>query len=198
VAIYLAIGINVTDTSSTAVLPQLTDLLRALTDSQELLLLRVRSVRHLSTVPLVVEEDPKLKPLQSVDLLLPAPVAATTATTKDEQRADPVDQIESSTGAHRLTLSEPDMNSSLAATTTSQVTYQETPVSTHAATEMFVSPREADVALPTQAPTAPESGSIRHVDATDANSVNRNYNFFDELDAKLARLEDQQSESAEL
>lgn len=183
-----------TDSSSTALLPQLTDLLRALTDSQELLLTRVRSVRQLSAMPLVVE-NPKVEFLQPVDLRLPAAVAPTT--TKDEHRAHPLNEIESSTGPRWLTPSEPDVNPSVAATTTSQITWQESPVPTCATTGASTSALETNLALPAQAPAPPESRLISHADTTDADSVNRNYNFFDELDAKLARLRDLKSDSAE-
>jgi hypothetical protein len=44
-------------------------------------------------------------------------------------------------------------------------------------------------------PSPPDERETQQVDPTDAESDNRNYNFFDELDARLAGLGD--AESAE-
>ena len=51
--------------------------------------------------------------------------------------------------------------------------------------------RDEDRGAPAESPTAVEPARPSHLDETDANFANRNYNFFDELDDQLAGLDDE-------
>ena len=92
----VALSSDVTDISSKGLLPQLTDVLHALTDSHELLLCKVRSVRleHMSTVPLVLEESPDAQflVLDFVDSRPPALVDTKTGTRNDVRPAFAIDR----------------------------------------------------------------------------------------------------------
>ena len=94
----MARGSDVTRTSSTGLLPQLTEVLHALCDSHELLLLKLQSVRleHISIVASGTEEFPHTEFLAFVNPGPPA-VDTKTRTANDVHRALPIDVIELST-----------------------------------------------------------------------------------------------------
>ena len=94
----MAIVSDVTRTPSTPLLPQLTEVLHALCDSHELLLLKLQSVRleHISVVASGTEELPHTEFLAFVNPGPPA-VDMKTGMADDVHRALPIDVIELST-----------------------------------------------------------------------------------------------------
>jgi hypothetical protein len=184
----------VTDTSTQGLLPQLTDVLRALTDSHVLLLSKIQTVRleQISAAYPVVEmlgqtsEPP-------VDLRAQSVVDTTTSPVMEVPDAVQIYEVESSASSSGIESSE--------------IETRPTPpvVAAHAADHMVMSqpPAPAEIAtsqdnlvpsVSVPSPSPPlDQRKAEQADPTDAESENRNYNFFDDLDARLAGLGDAES-----
>ena len=192
-----AIVSDVTEMSSKGALPQLTDVLHALTESHELLLSKLQSVQleRASVVPILVEEFPHAHFQDFVDPLLPTHVDAKIDATNDVHREFRVDQIsesDSSTEQIRLASSESDVSPGLAAASP-QVTHSEASAQSRISVEVVTPGCDMHADVPAEGPTPPEWPRDLHTDQTGADSANRNYNFFDELDATLAHLKNPES-----
>ncbi len=191
-----------TDISSKGLLPQLTDVLHVFTDSHQLLLCKVRSVRleHMSSWPLAVEKSLHTQFADFVDSCPLALVATKTGTRNDTYRAFGVDRTETGKGPSSPASSDSDLSADLAPAS-AEVTHPKAPVhwctSTGTSTEIVTPRHDTDAAIPTQAPTPPEGPTSALADTNSAESANRNYNFFDDLDMRLAALNNPESGSEE-
>ena len=94
-AVRRTVRSGVADISSKGLLPQLTDLLHALTESHELLLSKVQSVRlgHMNVVPSAIGDSPRSPFLAFVDPRPSALVDTKTGTTVNAHRASPIEEI---------------------------------------------------------------------------------------------------------
>jgi hypothetical protein len=204
-----AIGSVVSDVSSKGLLPQLTDVLHALTESQELLFLKLQSVRrqNMSVVPLVIEELPP--PAQFIELHNPRPavlVDTKTGTTKDAYQVPPteqVDEVESRSERGWLASSEPDRHSSEPDTHSSiaaasgLITHSVTPAPLPTRREVVTVDRPKGAALAAGESAPPDLPQTVDADLAGAESTNHDYNFFDDLDATLASLKNPDSGTGE-
>lgn len=197
----MAISSDVTDVvSSKGLLPQLTYVLHALTDSHELLLCKVRSVRleHMSTVPLVLEAFPHAQFVDFVDSCPLRRVETTTGTAKDTHRAFSFDEVDTSTGSTKPASSDSDLSPGLVAAS-AESTYREPPApscaSSCTSTEVVTPDHDMDTGVRAETPTPPREPTTALADQTGADSASCNYNFFDELDARLAHLENPETGS---
>ena len=180
------------DISSKGLLPQLIDVLQALTEGQESLSRKVRDARLEYTCHPApdVERYPQAEPS---DFVAPRSFVVTSPNASIEiRRESPTDNVElgagptSDNGVGNGSLSEPSIGVSAAPVS---VTVPEAaspsnppaPIVTHAGTpadlssEMSARTDRLNSARPGETTTAP---------------LNRDYNFFDELDARLADLQD--------
>jgi hypothetical protein len=182
----------VTDVSTKGLLPQLTDVLRALTDSHALLLSKIQNVRleQISAVYPVVEVHGEFSRSQ-VDLPTQSIVSTTTSPIIEVPEAV---RHEAGTGASssQIDSSEFEMSSGahLAATDdTDHMMTSPSPAAAEVATphDDSVPSVSAGWALP------PDEREAQQEPATDVDSENRDYNFFDELDARIAGLGDEES-----
>jgi hypothetical protein len=191
-----AIGSDVKDISSKGLLPQLTDVLHALTDSHELLLFKLQSVRlgHLNAVPLEIEAFPHAEFLDFVDTRQSALADTKTGATHDVHR-NPADTIESSTEATGRPFIASDVSPRFAAAAAQAD--PETSAQPPATTEAVTPRVDIDAAVPAQAPTPPEWPLAVQSDSNGSESAKDSYNFFDELDARLADLGHPESGSGE-
>ena len=143
--------------SSKGSLPQLTDVLHALTESHELLLFKLQSVRleRASVDPFVVEEFPHAEFQDFVDPRLPAHVDAKIDATNDVHRELQVDQTaesDSPTEQIRWAPSESDVSQGFAAASL-HVTHSETSAQSRRPMEVVTPGRDMDAAVPAEAPT---------------------------------------------
>ena len=172
-----------TEGSSKGLLPQLTDVLHALADSQELLLCKLRSVRLEREVAVgwdVDLEEPHPEFLEVVDQRPSAVVEPLPATASLVRKVTPVLEIEGTDA-----------------------------VNAHGAGLVVTAPGRAPLARDDAPPeemedvhtpaSAPPQGvhSVLGAQPSDTDSLraedeaaNRNYNYFDDLDARLAHLGD--------
>jgi hypothetical protein len=186
----------VADISSKGLLPQLTDVLHALTDSHELLLRKLQSVRlgHINVVPLVFEASPHAEFLDFASPPRPALINSKIDTTSDVHRALAIDAIDESTGLTSRVRSESDVSVGITAATAQA--HAETSVQLRPSAEAVTPCGDRGAAVLAQAPTPPEWPLAVHAASTDSESA-RSYNFFDELDARLADLAHLESSSGE-
>ncbi len=164
------------DRSPKGLLPQLTDVLCALTESQELLLGKLQSVRleHPSVVPTVIFESAHER-ADSVDPPLPLVDSTTISSglTSEVDRSSAIDPAEPSTGT----------------TSSSSFESQETPASASTSATGATALHDVDDAAGADA-TPPMGTRAVPGDPTAATSATHHYNFFDELDTRLAHLDD--------
>ncbi len=186
-----------TDMSSKGLHPQLTDVLEALTNSHELLLLKLRSVRlelvHdgsavISQLPLLTERFDSKGP-GIAEAVAARPV--TRAEDKPDLPADAdqpgpsTDSRESSTGSHPHARPESDLDSHIEPVEFAAQNTAHAPASITTFTR-----RDEDHDAPAGSPGTVESAQPSYLDESEANFANRNYNFFDDLDDQLAELDD--------
>jgi len=181
-------------------LPQLTDLLHALTESHELLLSKVQSVRlgHKNVVHSASSDSPHSPFLAFVDPRPSALVDTKTGTTVNAHRASPIEEIveiKPSTQPSRRAPCGSDVSADFVAAG-AQLTHPGTPGPSAESTYVVKLRHDMDAAIPVPTST-PESPVDVRPDPMGAESEDRNYNFFDELDAKLADLEMPESGSEE-
>lgn len=183
-----------TDVSSKGLIPQLTDVMRALTDAHELLLLRVQTLRreHHSAIHVVIDNPLRLAPPSK----LPArPQALVDAA------------IRGSNGAHHAPrdfggrTNESDKASASNEGTSNAhdagpVDYDDRAAKIESESSSPSLPTignvtgDSDAVLPAPASTPPQPRVGADFDGGDVGSANRNYNFFDELDAQLTYIQD--------
>ena len=191
---------DVTEISSKGLLPHLTDVLHALTDSQELLLRKLQSARlkqrhgdHSS-----IDESQYSRAVADAARRKPTFVQLTvTAATSDGHTAN---HVLEETGQPIPTWSGP---------TEFDATHGATPES---APDLVDTLSKADTTTPSSsaeeplvapshhvepAPTRTSLPNAEHSDAEANEPADRNYNFFDELDVKLTSLRNPESDSRE-
>jgi hypothetical protein len=186
-----------TDVSTKGLLPQLTDVLHALADSHALLLSKIQSVRleHISadySEVEMIEESSGAALGDEVDLVSPTLVDQKTSPKLEVPGAIPIDEVESSRSSNRIASSEFETSPSRAVAATDQADQVATSPSP-ASAEMVTPHGDLVATVSTQTPSLPDGSEAQHVDPAGAGSENRNYNFFDELDARLAGLGDAES-----
>lgn len=180
------------DISSKGLLPQLTDLLHALAESHELLLSKVQTVRlgHIDVVHPASSDSPHGPFLGFVDPRPSALVDTKTSTTVHAHRASPIEEIvdiKPSTEPTRLASCGPDVGADFVAEG-AQLTHAGTPGPSVESTDVVTLRHDMDAGIPVSTST-PEPPVDVHPDPMGADPEDRNYNFFDELDAKLAHLD---------
>ena len=183
-----AIGSGVTDVSSNGLIPQLTGLLHALTDSHELLLGKLRAVRreHDGAGRLVIDRPVHSESLALVDARPPALVEPKTEKTNGQHGIFLIGRTALRKEPDWLALDEPKVGPDVAAQHV-RLAHPTKPAPS-GATSQIVTPRpDMDAGLPAQA--ANPSPALEP-DPSDAGSAHRSYNFFDELDARLIHLRD--------
>ncbi len=189
-----------TDTSAKGLLPQLTEVLYALSDSHELLLRKLQSVRleHMGGDHLSIEESPRAQALADAEQRGPALVEMTIDATTDASRASPSDEIGETTQLTPTWLGPTEFDSSSGVTAESVTGQIDTSVPPGSVTEadVLVPSHERDAAATSQAPI-PTEPSTAHSDPPAAEPTQRNYNFFDDLDVRLTSLTNPESESGE-
>jgi hypothetical protein len=202
----------VTDTSSKGLLPQLTDVLYALTDSHELLLRKLQTVRleRVHGEPVTIEtlrETQRLANAEQLDPALAEMAIATTTVVDDAPQMDASHEVEQTPPPASTPLGrhEPDSGSGVSAV--SALSDGETPMQSRSATEteLLRPSTETEVASPSDDVDAdlsarapmPTDPSIAGTDMSPGESGERNYNFFDDLDARLTSLTNPESDSAE-
>jgi hypothetical protein len=181
----------VTDIPSKGLLPQLIDVLHALTEGQELLSSKVRDARleHSCHSATVVERRPQAEPADDPSSRVSRSpdgsigVHGSPPTSNIELDAGPTSKID---GGGDASSPEPAGGTATAPET---ALIPET-ASRSDASETTATPSSMDAGTPSEA-SARNNGlnSAQPVETTKA-SLNRNYNFFDELDARLADLKD--------
>ena len=191
---------GVTEVSTKGLLPQLTDVLHALTGSHSLLLGTIQSVRleHISAVVSVVEKSRECSdgaPCGDVDAGWASSVERTTSRRLETAGPVPLDEVESSASSSRNDSGEFDTSPEPAVTAT-DVSDEVATLPSPASAEIGPSDRNSVAAVLRQDPSVlrqdpsqreeHEAPEVRGV----AESENRNYNFFDELDTRLAGLRD--------
>jgi hypothetical protein len=183
----------VTDASTKGLLPQLTDVLRALTESHALLLNKIQGVRlaQISAVyPLV--EIPREFSSSQANLGTRSIIDAVTSPNIEGPEAVQIHDVESGASSNRIASSEFE--------TSPGPVIAEIDVADH----MMTSPLPASVeiapphddlaaAVSVRSPLPPDGREAQRTGPPDAEPENRNYNFFDELDARLAGLGDAES-----
>jgi hypothetical protein len=173
------------DVSPKGLLPQLTDVMYALTESQKLLVGKLQRMRleHPDDFPSVIVEETHMEDSDSLDEQLGL-VVSTTATPRlpiQAQQSIAVDARE----PNLRTASESNPGFTMMAARLPH----ETPAPSSTATtgeatfEDVQDADSADVTPPTGTPAVPP-------DPTETTPANRHYNFFDDLDARLAHLEE--------
>ena len=184
-----------TEISSQGLLPQLTDVLHVLTDSHELLRLKLQSVRLEYTN---TEVSPRAQSRDEVD---PRPAALgdpTTDTTSAVRQPFKIDEIEPGAAPGGSASSESDVRASFVAASTQS--HMETPAQPLPPPEVVTPRGDVDDVLHAELPTPGERplaapADQSPADPTGAERANHNYNFFDELDARLGQLQDPDSGS---
>ena len=200
---------DVTDISAKMSLPQLTDVLHALADSHQLLLLKIQSLRmeHMgSETGYVAESSRHVERLQAVEPATSDLFAVTAAERGGDVPGAPDVQIESGLGSNRDAPREretdsrvitheptrPDAPASIPTFVHSRVTNDDAPAQVATSTHVASTVEPATVtgpATPNELSMASEPSPTAQVDAVGATSVDPGYNFFDELDDRLAKLE---------
>jgi hypothetical protein len=166
----------VTDASTKGLFPQLTEVLHALTNSHVLLLNTIQTVRleHISAV---------------------YPVVGSFGEGSDAQIHEYVD-YESEINALPSQAALPEFGRDSRLSVAGTEVADQTVTSPSSASAEIVTPQGEVVApVSERTPLFSDATECQRVDPTDAESENRNYNFFDELDARLAGLGE--TESAE-
>jgi len=178
---------DMTDSSSKGLLPQLIDLLHALTEGQELLTSRVRDAMLESTCHPSPGVERRGEPCDGPrSLMVPSPDAS--IATRREAPRDNVDLgpgPTSASGFENGSLPEP--SNGVRAAPVSGMASEETP------------PSDPPAAVVTHAGPPGDPSNEAHIQTGRLNStqdggeataapLNRDYNFFDELDARLAGL----------
>jgi hypothetical protein len=193
-------GSRVTEASTRGLFPQLTDVLHALTESHAMLLSKVQSLRDEHTndalpVVNVMAGSADTSIGKPVDLRPPPAVEAETSPSSlEEPRAIPVYELSSSSSPSEITASVIDLTPHAAANDYADRDPDRLVTSARPISGEIASPRDRmDPVVSTQ--THPQADRLEAVvsEPTHAESENRNYNFFDELDARLAGLEDAES-----
>jgi hypothetical protein len=200
----------VTDVSSKGLIPQLTDVLHALTDSHERLLVTVQALRqgrgpnrpdhafggHTFPAKPLHSEPPDRTGLQSPSVLGQA--IAPTNGLRDQR---PPREVESVNGSKSLALGEFVARPVIDPLTRNDAETELRPDTAPpplTQSEDVAAQDDPDVAPPPD-PLSPPGGSSNgstngteraHSNGTQTTSGDRNYNFFDELDAKLTDIQD--------
>jgi hypothetical protein len=189
----------VTDFSSKGLLPQLTDVLEAFAESHERLLWRVRELRaEYSPAEASGVGDFSSRSGDSHILGNPALSAGTdTPTTRTQAESPPpLDASEASPESPRHASTDIGVDRGVETPAFGvQLTEERTPASVDAT----AAGRSQQEPAGGQAPaTSVEPIPTQHADQVEAESADRDYNFFDELDDRLARLDqDPPSEPSE-
>jgi hypothetical protein len=158
----------VTDISSEGSLPQLTDVLYLLTDSQDLLLLKIQSMRMEYT------RSARSAPERAPSTVNATPSAERVSTDDNDAHAvrstpAPASPVSNVTNRLPVVTVLPLGDTTLPETTTAESRTAESRTRINAHAEVF-DPVDSAPSIPTD-------------------SANRSYNFFDELDERLADLE---------
>jgi hypothetical protein len=179
---------------SRGLVPQLVDLLHALTASQELLTHRVRNA-HLELLglhPSGVDESWQTQPLDPVEPQLASTAGAISTPTYDLCEPFSADTDEARKAPSALAVAASDSDPSVKGNGVS--------VHHHVVPAPITWPERIasvkDDALEKER-TQPKDFQTTRRDTTGLEPENRNYNFFDELDARLADLGDSEDESDE-
>ena len=162
-----------TDVPTKGLLPQLTDVLQELTDSHELLLFTLRSVRVEYAAVFQWADEHETPHTEFIDVADPRPravVKAPTATASNPHGTVPSAKSQSAylMRAEGLALVDTTATTSIPAEDEIRL------VETHAV-------------YPT-AHARPEASSVVQAEHADDESANRDYNYFDELDTRLVHL----------
>jgi hypothetical protein len=189
-----AIGVSVTDASPKGLIPQLTELLHALTDSQELLVHELRTLQgqHRNDSDTVIDWALRTDSVHSEPrgLAESRPPVLLDAQTEDRstqphatenpefRRANGSMELRYARGRHAVT-----DGRALAELEEAIQTETNTPKAPQSQAD-FILPRRDTNRTPAHALRSIESTADVHTESADA-SADRNYNFFDELDAKL-------------
>jgi hypothetical protein len=190
-------------------LPQLTDVLYALTDSQELLLGKLRSVRleHRCGEHSSIDESQDTEAVPETVRRGPALVPLTTAETVDDRDASPTREIGDADRPIPIWLGPTESNATRDATTgfaPDAVNAANAANAANASDIAAPSPvvtqpvvvaqnHHMDAAASTQSAIPSVDSSAEHPEAPADEPSDRNYNFFDELDAKLTSLSNPES-----
>ena len=182
-----AIKCVVTDVSSKGLIPQLTEVLGALTDAQELLLLRVRAAREEhGEAGRRMTHQPLRTGSRPIDTDGPAEL-------RSSMRVE--DEPGETNGTHREFLLEDDGPTSrpIGGTMLSNGSNALADVGDEPGPEIRPQSAVADHTTngaPPHPPSTPRAHPQRVPDSTNGASEDRNYNFFDELDARLTDIQD--------
>jgi hypothetical protein len=181
----------VTDVSTKGLLPQLTDVLRALTDSHALLLSKIQSVRleQISAVHPVVEVHGEFSRFQ-VDLPTQSMVSTTTSPMIEVPEAV---HHEAGTGASSSQIESSEFEISSGAHLAAINDTDHMMTSPSPAAEVAPPHDDSVPSVSVGGASPPDEREAQQEQATDVDSENRNYNFFDELDARIAGLGDAES-----
>ena len=185
---------TVTETSTKGLLPQLTDVLNALTESHVMLLRKVQCLRleHTNSALSVVslpEGYPDALFGPTTDWRPSSLVDVTTSTMLAAPTATPLDEVEQTPSPSEIASSQFDRIWSTAARhDEGQGVDQEVTSPTPATAEGTSTQRQTDtgVGLEQQTPRRLDQLEGQQTQPTHTKSDRRNYNFFDELDARLA------------
>jgi hypothetical protein len=182
------------DASNIGLFPQLIDVIRALTDGQELLSKKLRDVRNAYADPLADLDEFRYPVGSDIDgplcLADPGPTPPVTGPGHVEPRSN------FKSGADHVPLDGPLPDS---AGETSQLVSLVDPVATLG--ESVVQSNSISTTTEQPEPVSPTDPGLHdgqqrqplpssHANGTTTSPVNRDYNFFDELDARLADLHD--------
>ena len=181
-----------TDASTRGLLPQLTEVVRALSDSHALLLSKIQTVR-LEQISAAYPAAEMLGETSErrMDQRTQSLVDTTTSPIMEVPGAAQAYEMESGASSGRIVSSgfQTSPDHPIAATDAADHT-----VMSPAPPAEIATPRDdlvASVSVPSS--LVPDGREAEQPDPTDAESENRNYNFFDELDARLAGLGDAES-----
>jgi len=167
-------------------LPQLVDVLHALAGSQELLTLRVRSA-HLELLAFHPSEIDEMREAPAPDLSEPR----TQPSIASNQRPT-LDSCESASAETEIWTTGPTEPSEVASASNSDVEHPT--VSLDPSSQVATQPSSTTEATTpadggaVQKPRQPGALDLTHGDTPYVEAGDRNYNFFDELDARLANL----------
>jgi hypothetical protein len=190
----------VTEASTRGLFPQLTDVLHALTESHAMLLSKVQRLRdeHTNAALLVVNAIAATADTSTgrpVDLRPPPAVEAETSPISlEEPRTIPVYELSSSSSPNEIISSVIDLTPHLAANDCADPDTDRLVASPRPTSDEIASPRDRmDPLVSSQTHPQADRLEAEVSEPTHAESENRNYNFFDELDARLAGLGDAES-----
>ena len=183
-----------TDASPKGLLPQLTDVLHALTDSHALLLSNIQSVRLKRISAMYPEMELLREPSDAevgtyVDVREPSLIDTRTWPITEVPIPVLIDEVDSNRTASGI---ETSRGFFVAAT---EVPEQTVTSPSPASDEIVNSSGGSIAGLLSETALVPDEDDAQLADSTGSEWENRNYNFFDELDARLAGLGD--AESAE-